>query len=72
MARSSKKADRGAASVALFLVVAALVIVAVLKVRQDEFLLGVQLAVWACFAFDPRVCRWGDPPSPQADRLVLA
>jgi hypothetical protein len=48
VARSSKRANRTAASVVLFLLAAGSVIVAATKVSQDEFLTGAQFVAWAC------------------------
>jgi hypothetical protein len=47
VARSSKRRDRGAASALLFLVAVCLVILAVAKIRQNDWHDGTKYIVWA-------------------------
>lgn len=47
MARSSKKADRAAASALLFLVIIGLVIVAVVAIRHGDWHTGAKYIAWA-------------------------
>ena len=47
MARSSKRRNRRAATAFLFLVTAVLMTIAVVKIRQDQIRIGVELGAWA-------------------------
>src|SRR6266700_1546477 len=47
VARSSKRRNRRAATAFLLLVAAVLMTIAVVKIRQDQILIGVELGAWA-------------------------